>query len=54
MLTNDCNDHGKIVFFERELALLVALQVLSSKGDEGGRMREDEGELSDKILLGQE
>ena len=27
--------------FERELALLVALQVLSSKGDEGGR--EDEG-----------
>ena len=45
---------NNILLFERELALLVALQVLSSKGVEGGRMREDEGELSDKILLGQE
>ena len=36
-----------LAFFEPELALLVGLQVLSSK--EGGR-REEEGALSDKFF----
>ena len=35
--------------FEPELALLVGLQVVSSKGEE--REEEEEGELFDKILL---
>ena len=39
------------IFFERELALLVALQVFGSKG-EGGREggRKEEGELFNKNL----
>ena len=40
-------DHKQISIFEPELALLVGLQVLSSK--EGGR-REEEGALSDKFF----
>ena len=36
-----------LIFFEPELALLVGLQVVSSK--EGGR-REEEGALSDKFF----
>ena len=42
-----CSENSKTPLFEFELALLVGLQVVSSKGEEeGGR----EGELSDKFF----